>query len=128
MTDDERPGSPAPPLSGRPLAPVTPFKRFAYRDARGLRASINRRERRVTRDEIQEKVFKIIAENLVYDGTLTADRSFVDSLGADSLDFVELTMSVEEHFDVEVPDDVAENWKTPRDAIDWLEKRLSENG
>jgi len=73
--------------------------------------------------ESVEKVKQIIAEQLVVDeGEVTPSASFVDDLGADSLDQVELVMALEEAFDVEIPDEDAEKIRTVQDAIDYIDK------
>jgi acyl carrier protein len=73
--------------------------------------------------EITEKVKQIISEQLgVEEAEVTASASFVDDLGADSLDTVELVMALEEHFDIEIPDDAAEKIRTVQDAIDYIDK------
>jgi acyl carrier protein len=56
------------------------------------------------------------------------NASFVDDLGADSLDIVELVMSMEEEFDIEIPDDDAEKLQTIGDAVAYLEERLAASG
>ena len=73
--------------------------------------------------EIADKVKNIIAEHLGIDdlGKLTNDAKFIDDLGADSLDTVELVMAFEEAFDVEIPDEKAETILTVGDAISQLE-------
>ena len=73
--------------------------------------------------EVADKVKKIIAEHLGIDdmGRITEDAKFIDDLGADSLDTVELVMAFEEAFDVEIPDEKAETILTVRDAITHLE-------
>jgi acyl carrier protein len=75
--------------------------------------------------EIADKVKNIIAEHLGIDdlGKLTNDAKFIDDLGADSLDTVELVMAFEEAFDVESPDDKAETILTVGDAIAHLEAK-----
>ena len=75
--------------------------------------------------EIAEKVKNIIAEHLGIDdmGKLTDDAKFIDDLGADSLDTVELVMAFEEAFNVEIPDDKAETILTVGDAIAHLEAK-----
>ena len=75
---------------------------------------------------IEERVKKIIVEQLgVADDQVTPDASFVDDLGADSLDTVELVMALEEEFDVEIPDDQAENITTVKDAVGFVEGSTS---
>ena len=72
---------------------------------------------------VEEKVKQIIVEQLgVDEGEVTPSASFVDDLGADSLDTVELVMAFEEAFDIEIPDDDAEKIKTVKDAIDYIAK------
>ena len=73
--------------------------------------------------EVSEKVKKIIAEHLGIDdmSKITDDAKFIDDLGADSLDTVELVMAFEEAFDVEIPDEKAESILTVGDAISHLE-------
>lgn len=70
-----------------------------------------------------EKVKQIIGEQLgVDESEVTPSASFVDDLGADSLDQVELVMALEEAFSVEIPDEDAEKIRTVQDAIDYVEK------
>ena len=72
---------------------------------------------------VEEKVKQIIVEQLgVDEGEVTSNASFVDDLGADSLDTVELVMAFEEAFDIEIPDEDAEKIKTVKDAIDYISK------
>ncbi|MDC3111331.1 acyl carrier protein [Pelagibacteraceae bacterium] len=73
--------------------------------------------------EVAEKVKSIIAEHLGIDDIekITNDAKFIDDLGADSLDTVELVMAFEEAFDVEIPDEKAEKILTVGDAISHLE-------
>ena len=73
--------------------------------------------------DIQEKVKTIICEQLdVEADTVVPEASFVDDLGADSLDQVELIMAMEEEFDVSIPDEDAEKIVTVKDAIEYIEK------
>ena len=73
--------------------------------------------------EITEKVKQIIAEQLgVEEAEVTPSASFIDDLGADSLDTVELVMALEENFDIEIPDEDAEKIRTAQDAIDYIDK------
>jgi acyl carrier protein len=70
---------------------------------------------------IDEKVKLIVAEQLGVDAEqVTNDASFMDDLGADSLDTVELVMALEEEFDIEISDEDAEKIQTVQDAIDYL--------
>jgi acyl carrier protein len=74
--------------------------------------------------EIAEKVKKIVVEHLgVEESKVTSEASFIDDLGADSLDTVELVMAFEEAFGVEIPEDAAEKISTVKDAIDYIEKQ-----
>ena len=71
---------------------------------------------------VAEKVKSIIVEQLgVDEEEVTPDASFVDDLGADSLDTVELVMAFEEEFGVEIPDDAAEKILTVKDAINYID-------
>ena len=73
---------------------------------------------------IEEKVKSIIVEQLGVDAEeVTPDASFVEDLGADSLDTVELIMAFEEEFGVEISDDEAEKIRKVRDAVDYIEER-----
>jgi acyl carrier protein len=70
---------------------------------------------------IEQKVKGIIAENLgVSEDEIKATSSFIEDLGADSLDIVELVMQMEEEFEVEIPDEEAENIKTVQDAVNYI--------
>jgi acyl carrier protein len=70
---------------------------------------------------IEERVKKIVVEQLnVKEGEVTNEASFIDDLGADSLDTVELVMTLEEEFQCEIPDEEAEKIKTVQDAIDYI--------
>ncbi|MBW2574697.1 MAG: acyl carrier protein [Deltaproteobacteria bacterium] len=70
---------------------------------------------------IEDKVKKIIAEKLSVDlEEVVPAASFVDDLGADSLDLVELIMSMEEEFDIDIPDEKAEKLITVKDAFDFI--------
>ena len=71
--------------------------------------------------DIEERVKKIVVEHLgVEEGKIQSDSKFIDDLGADSLDTVELVMAFEEEFGCEIPDDAAEKIQTVKDAIDFL--------
>jgi acyl carrier protein len=71
----------------------------------------------------EERVKQIIVEQLgVDEGEVTPNASFVDDLGADSLDTVELVMAFEEAFDIEIPDEDAEKIRTVQDAISYIEQ------
>jgi acyl carrier protein len=73
---------------------------------------------------VEERVKSIIVEQLGVDADeVTADASFVEDLGADSLDQVELIMAFEEEFGVEISDDEAEKIRRVKDAVEYIEKR-----
>ena len=73
---------------------------------------------------VAEKVKQIVSEQLgVDEAEVTPTASFVDDLGADSLDTVELVMAFEEAFDLEIPDEEAEKIRTVQDAISYIEKK-----
>ena len=71
---------------------------------------------------IEERVKKIVAEQLGVKEDIANDASFVDDLGADSLDTVELVMALEEEFECEIPDDEAEKITTVQQSIDYVNK------
>ena len=72
-------------------------------------------------DSNEARVKRIIAENLgVSEDEIKPESKFVDDLGADSLDIVELVMQMEEEFEVEIPDEEAENIKSVQDAINYV--------
>ena len=74
---------------------------------------------------LEERVTDIVVEHLnVSRDEVDPEASFVDDLGADSLDIVELVMAMEEEFDVEIPDDDAEKIQTIGDAIAYLKEKL----
>ena len=71
--------------------------------------------------DIAASVKKIVIEHLgVDEDKVTENASFIDDLGADSLDTVELVMAFEEEFGIEIPDDAAEKIQTVKDAIDFI--------
>ncbi|MFP3036920.1 MAG: acyl carrier protein [Arsenophonus sp. ER-BJ3-MAG3] len=83
------------------------------------------REERIEND-IEKRVKKIIAEQLgVKEDEVSNNASFVEDLGADSLDTVELVMALEEEFDTEIPDEEAEKITTVQAAIDYIDKNKS---
>ncbi len=72
-----------------------------------------------------DRVKKIVVEHLgVEEDKVTENASFIDDLGADSLDTVELVMAFEEEFGVEIPDEAAEKIATVKDAVEFLKKNL----
>ena len=78
-------------------------------------------------EKISSRVKEIVAEQLnLGDKELSSDASFVEDLGADSLDTVELVMALEEEFGLEIPDEDAEKITTIQQAIDYIESHLKE--
>ena len=74
--------------------------------------------------EIEEKVKKIVIDHLgIEESKVTPESKFIDDLGADSLDTVELVMAFEEKFGIEIPDDAAETIQTVKDAISYIESK-----
>ena len=72
----------------------------------------------------EEKVKKIVMDHLgVDESKITTDSKFIDDLGADSLDTVELVMAFEEQFGIEIPDDAAETILTIQNAIDFIDNK-----
>ena len=77
-----------------------------------------------TMSDVAERVKKIVVEHLGVDDAKVVDNaSFIDDLGADSLDTVELVMAFEEEFNCEIPDDAAENILTVKNAIDFIDSQ-----
>ena len=75
---------------------------------------------------VEQQVKAIVAEQLgVKQEQVTNDASFVDDLGADSLDTVELVMALEEEFETEIPDEDAEKITTVKDAVEYIENKTS---
>jgi acyl carrier protein len=75
--------------------------------------------------DVLERVTKIVIEHLDVDAEkVTANASFIDDLGADSLDNVELVMAFEEEFDIEIPDDAAEHIQTVGDAVKFISEKV----
>ena len=76
-------------------------------------------------EEVFEKVKGIIVEQLgVAEASVTLDASFIDDLGADSLDIVELVMALEEEFDIEIPDSDAEKVTTVGDVVEYIKENV----
>ena len=76
-------------------------------------------------DDVQQKITDLIVDQLGVDAdSVNAEAHFIDDLGADSLDTVELVMAFEEEFDIEIPDEDAEKLETVGDAIKYLDERL----
>ena len=74
--------------------------------------------------EVESQVKQIVVDHLGIDeAKVTTDSKFIDDLGADSLDTVELVMAFEEKFGIEIPDDAAETIQTVQNAIDYIESK-----
>jgi acyl carrier protein len=74
---------------------------------------------------VEKRIIELIAEQLDKDiSEISPEMSFIDDLGADSLDLVELIMTIEEEFNIEIPDDDAEKMKYVKDAIEYIESRI----
>lgn len=82
-------------------------------------------KRMASEDKVEDRVKKIIVENLgVEEDDVVAEAKFVDDLGADSLDTVELVMAFEEAFDIEIPDEDAEKILTVGKAIEYIKEKI----
>ena len=83
------------------------------------------RTRMASEDKVEERVKKIIVENLgVEEDDVVPEAKFVDDLGADSLDTVELVMAFEEAFDIEIPDEDAEKILTVGKAVEYIKEKI----
>jgi acyl carrier protein len=99
---------------------------FGERTGRASFSMVNWRTVQVA--SVEERVIDIVAEQLgVSKEQITRETSFVNDLGADSLDTVELVMELEEEFDINIPDDAAEKIQTVGQAIEHIEKAVAEN-
>ena len=86
---------------------------------------MNQQEVRLKMSSIDDRVKKIVVEQLgVKEEEVAGPASFIDDLGADSLDTVELVMALEEEFDCEIPDDEAEKITTVQQAVDYVNANL----
>ncbi|MCC5620043.1 acyl carrier protein [Nostoc sp. CHAB 5715] len=81
----------------------------------------------MSQTELFDKVKKIVAEQLSVEDAdkITPQSKFMDDLGADSLDTVELVMALEEEFDIEIPDEAAEQILTVQDAVDYINNKVT---
>jgi acyl carrier protein len=80
----------------------------------------------MTRQEIYQKLVSIVSQKLqVHESEVSEDSSFVDDFGADSLDLVELIMKMEEEFGIEISDEESQKILTVRDAINFIESKLT---
>jgi acyl carrier protein len=99
------------------------MERAAGRSAESVRCFCLVRGRKVMMATIEERVIDIVAEQLgVEKEKITRESHFINDLGADSLDTVELVMELEEEFDINIPDDVAEKIQTVGEAINHIQK------
>ena len=81
----------------------------------------------LSKEEIKKRVTKIVSEQLgVEESKITDDSQFMEDLGADSLDTVELVMALEDEFDCEIPDEEAEKLKSVGEALSYIEKQASQ--
>ena len=91
------------------------IEKYTFKNLRG--GELNK----MSSEEVFEKVKGIVVEQLgVTEETVTMEASFVDDLGADSLDVVELIMGLETEFDIEIPDEDAEKISTVGDAVEYI--------
>jgi acyl carrier protein len=80
----------------------------------------------MSQEDIFQKVQKIVSEQLGVDASeVKPEASFANDLGADSLDTVELVMALEEEFDIEIPDEAAENIATVQAAVDYINTKIA---
>lgn len=78
---------------------------------------------------VEQRVIEIVCEHLAVDKEkVSRSTAFIEDIGADSLDIVELVMELEEEFDIQIPDDQAEKIKTVGEAVDYIEKAIAEKG
>jgi acyl carrier protein len=105
----------------------TTHKSFGGGGGRGVPlqyGAVNRTEGQIKMSNVEQQVKAIVAEQLgVKAEQVTSAASFVDDLGADSLDTVELVMALEEEFEIEIPDEDAEKITTVQQAIDYINER-----
>ena len=79
----------------------------------------------MTNEELFKSIKQMIVDQPARDeDTITEDSSFLDDLNADSLDMVELVMAMEQEFDIEIPDDVAEKVATVKDAVEYVQNLM----
>jgi acyl carrier protein len=91
----------------------------------GNKSSAGSQSKDLTMSDVAERVKKIVVEHLgVEEAKVTENASFIDDLGADSLDTVELVMAFEEEFGCEIPDEAAEKILTVKDAIAFIQQKL----
>ena len=77
-------------------------------------------------EEVKDKIKKIVADHLgIEEEKVTEEASFIDDLGADSLDTVELVMAIEEAFNIEIPDETAEKISNLQQAVDFISEKVT---
>jgi acyl carrier protein len=103
------------------------FQAALLRDGMGIHAIESSSEREGTlMESVEQRVKKIVAEQLgVNEADVKIESTFVDDLGADSLDTVELVMALEEEFECEIPDEEAEKITSVQQAIDYIKAHLN---
>jgi acyl carrier protein len=110
-----------------PERTIRPGRRARSRSGGALFINVFIDKRRIKKKmaAVEERVKKIIAEQLgVEEEDITPEASFVDDLGADSLDTVELVMAFEEEFGIEIPDDDAEKILNVQNAVDYIKEKI----
>jgi len=113
----------APPRRAERIVPVTHARMVSRREPENPYRLFhgNSSQGRIKMSDVAERVKKIVVEHLGVEETkVTENASFIDDLGADSLDTVELVMAFEEEFQCEIPDDAAEKILTVKDAITFI--------
>jgi acyl carrier protein len=99
------------------LEPVSP------RDSRWHAATAGR----VETVSVEQRVIAIVSDHFAYDKEkIKRTTTFIEEIGADSLDIVEFVMELEEEFDIQIPDDQAEKIKTVGEAVDYIEKAIKD--
>jgi acyl carrier protein len=79
----------------------------------------------MSQETVEARVKALIADQLgVGEDEILPEKSFIEDLGADSLDIVELVMTIEEVFEIDIPDDDAENIRTVKDAVDYIKEHV----
>jgi acyl carrier protein len=116
---------------GRPgYNPTSDFIRRPHRPAGdGGQPPTAPEERSVSDEQIRQRVIDIVCEHLaVNKDQVTDNTSFIEDIGADSLDIVELVMELEEEFDIQIPDDQAEKIKTVGEAVEYIKVAVKNKG
>jgi acyl carrier protein len=104
---------------------VTPIEETPALAGQGMGSGVEANQGGRALATIEERVIEIVAEQMCVDKSqITRESSFVNDLGADSLDTVELVMDFEDEFDISIPEEDAEKIKTVGEAIDYVERHL----